>query len=89
MPCQNHGFVLDGYPETYSEAKDFFFYGTHFRLFTLDQNIFHIALVEFMSKLYLYLSYSGLYLDEFGMEMEEPRPGMHLFNANIMPGQSK
>lgn len=27
MPCQNHGFVLDGFPKTYSEAKEFF-YGT-------------------------------------------------------------
>ncbi|XP_031437651.1 adenylate kinase 7a isoform X2 [Clupea harengus] len=25
MPCQNHGFVLDGFPKTYSEAKEFFY----------------------------------------------------------------
>ncbi|XP_041951643.1 adenylate kinase 7-like isoform X1 [Alosa sapidissima] len=25
MPCRNHGFVLDGFPNTYSEAKDFFY----------------------------------------------------------------
>lgn len=24
MPCQNQGFVLDGYPKTYEQAKDLF-----------------------------------------------------------------
>ncbi|XP_062406783.1 adenylate kinase 7-like [Sardina pilchardus] len=26
MPCRNHGLVLDGFPDTYTEAKDFFYY---------------------------------------------------------------
>lgn len=36
MPCQNQGFILDGYPKTYEQAKNLFARKDHY-INTSDQ----------------------------------------------------
>ena len=79
MPCQNQGFILDGFPKTYEQAKQLF---ARMYLFSSDQkwqNITH-SCVHLIAP----IASEEEEEEEEGQDSEQPAQ----YNKLLMPGMN-